>query len=63
MGVVQPGQKVTNKQLVVKSSKPFHILALKCDDKSFEFDITAAGVAKPLHLIPVTFVAATSRAK
>ena len=37
MGVVQPGQKVT-KQLVVKGKKPFRILSITCDDKSFKFD-------------------------
>ena len=40
MGVLQPGQKVT-KQLIVKSKKPFKILAINCDEKSFEFDISA----------------------
>ncbi|MCC6124406.1 MAG: DUF1573 domain-containing protein [Pirellulales bacterium] len=56
MGVVQPGQKVT-KQLVVKSKKPFKILAIGCDDKSFEFDTTKEDAPKPVHLIPVTFMA------
>ena len=37
MGVVQPGQTVT-KQLVVKGKKPFRILGVSCDDKSFKFD-------------------------
>jgi hypothetical protein len=56
MGVVQPGQKVT-KQLVVKSKKPFKILSIDCDDKSFEFDTTKEETAKPVHLVPVTFMA------
>jgi hypothetical protein len=56
MGVVQPGQKVT-KQLVVKSKKPFKIIGIDCDDKSFEFKIPADQTAKTLHLVPVTFVA------
>lgn len=56
MGVMQPGQKVT-KQLVVKSKKPFKILAINCEDKSFEFNIPAEQTPKTLHLIPVTFVA------
>jgi archaellum component FlaG (FlaF/FlaG flagellin family) len=54
MGVVQPGQKVT-KQLVVKSKKPFKILSITCDDKSFEFNTAKEDAAKPVHLIPVTF--------
>jgi len=56
MGVVQPGQKVS-KQLIVKSKKPFKILAVNCDDKSFVFDTSAEQTPKTLHLIPVTFVA------
>ena len=51
MGVVQPGQKVT-KQLVVKSKKPFRILGVSCDDKSFKFDTSKEDAAKELHLIP-----------
>jgi hypothetical protein len=62
MGVVQPGQKVT-KQLVVKGAKPFRILAIKCDDKSFEFDTSTSSDAKPLHLVPVTFVAGADLGK
>jgi hypothetical protein len=62
MGVVQPGQKVT-KQLVVKSKKPFRILGVSCDDKSFQFDTSKEGASKELHLIPVTFVAGTDAGK
>jgi hypothetical protein len=57
MGVVQPGQKVT-KQLVVKSKKPFKIVSITCEDKSFEFaDEKDKDSAKPVHLVPVTFMA------
>ncbi len=56
MGVLQPGQKVT-KQLIVKSKKPFKIVDIKCDDKSFEFNIPADQTPKNVHVIPVTFVA------
>ncbi len=62
MGVLQPGQKVT-KQLVVKSKKPFKILAIECDDKSFKFDLSAENTAKSLHLIPVTFLAGEDMGK
>jgi hypothetical protein len=62
MGVVQPGQKVT-KQLVVKSKKPFRILGISCDDKSFDFDTSKEDAAKELHLIPVTFTAGTDAGK
>jgi hypothetical protein len=62
MGVVQPGQKVT-KQLVVKSKKPFRILGISCEDKSFQFDTSKASAAKELHLVPVTFTAGTDAGK
>jgi hypothetical protein len=62
MGVVQPGQKVT-KQLVVKSKKPFRILGITCDDKSFQFDTSKESAAKELHLVPVTFTAGTDAGK
>jgi hypothetical protein len=62
MGVVQPGQKVT-KQLVVKSKKPFKILGVTCEDKSFKFDTSKEDAAKELHLIPVTFTAGTDAGK
>ena len=62
MGVVQPGQKVT-KQLVVKSKKPFKILGVSCEDKSFQFDTSKAATAKELHLVPVTFTAGADAGK
>jgi hypothetical protein len=62
MGVVQPGQKIT-KQLVVKSKKPFRILGVACQDKSFHFDTSKETTAKELHLIPVTFTAGTDAGK
>jgi hypothetical protein len=62
MGVVRPGQKVT-KQLVVKGKKPFRILSVTCDDKSFVFDTSANHAAKAIHLIPVTFAAGTDAGK
>ena len=62
MGVVQPGQKVT-KQLVVKGKKPFRILGICCEDKSFQFDTSKEDAAKQLHLIPVTFTASADPGK
>jgi hypothetical protein len=56
MGVVQPGQKVT-RQLMVNGKKPFRILAITCDDKSFHFDLSKEDAAKSRHLVPVTFAA------
>jgi len=54
MGVVQPGQEVI-KQLVIQGKKPFQIVSISCDDKSFRFGKDKE--SKPLHVIPVTFVA------
>ena len=62
MGVVQPGQNVT-RQLVVKSKKPFRVLGVDCDDKSFQFDTSKEESAKELHLIPVTFTAGADAGK
>jgi hypothetical protein len=56
MGVVQPGQKVT-KRLVVTGKKPFRILSVTCDDKSFKFEVPKDGAPSNLHQIPVTFLA------
>jgi hypothetical protein len=56
MGKVQPGQKVT-KQLIVKSKKPFKILGIKCDDKSFELTLPAGQEPKSVYIVPITFVA------
>jgi hypothetical protein len=62
MGVVQPGQKVT-KPLVIKSKKPFRILSIDCDDKSFEFGKETDQTPKALHVIPVTFLAGADSGK
>jgi hypothetical protein len=43
--------------LVVKSKKPFKIVGITCEDKSFEFQLPAAETARPVHLVPITFVA------
>jgi hypothetical protein len=56
MGVVRPGEQVT-RQLVVQGKKPFRITSIKCDDKSFKLDAPPGSQAKPLHIIPITFIA------
>jgi hypothetical protein len=56
MGVVKPGQEVT-KPMVVRGSKPFKILSIVCDDKSFKFGPEQDSSAKLVHVVPVTFVA------
>lgn len=57
LGVVEPGQTVT-KQLVVKGKNPFRIKSVTCKDGCFEFQ--PSDEAKTLHLIPVTFTAASA---
>ena len=59
---MQPGQEVT-KSLVVKGIKPFRVVSIVCDDKSFKFDTGKDDGAKMVHVIPVTFVAGTSTGK
>lgn len=56
LGTVQTGQKVT-KQIVIRGKTPFRILSISSDGKGFEFDTSAEGKPKSLHLIPVTFLA------
>jgi hypothetical protein len=56
MGVVEPGKKVT-KQLVIRGKKPFRILSITCGGPCFRFDAPAESAPKPIHLIPVTFLA------
>ncbi len=60
MGVLQPGQKAT-RQLVLKGKKPFRIIGVTCDDDSFEIRTTDS--AKPMHVIPITFVAGDKTGK
>jgi hypothetical protein len=55
LGVLKPGESV-KKRLVVRGSKPFRIISVKCDDSSFTFD-TSDGESKPLHFVPVEFKA------
>jgi len=55
LGVVKPGDTV-KKRLVVRSSKPFRIVSVRCDDASFTFEPPDAE-SKPLHFVPVEFKA------
>jgi hypothetical protein len=47
----------------VKGKKPFKILSITCNDKSFKFDTSKESGAKELHLIPVTFLAGSDTGK
>lgn len=59
MGVVRPGEKVT-RQLVIQGKKPFRITSIKCQDGSFQLSAAPDNQPKPLHIVPITFVASTS---
>ena len=56
LGTLQPGQRVT-KSLVVRGKKPFRITSIEADCDCFEFGTLAEDAVKPLHLVPVTFIA------
>jgi len=56
MGVMKPGQKVT-KQLVVKSDRPFRILAIESNAKGFKVDPKNLNKSKLTHVVPITFKA------
>jgi len=62
MGVVESGGKVT-KQLVIRGKKPFRVLSISCEDPSFEFGEIRTDIARPVHVVPVTFVAGTGAGK
>ncbi len=54
IGSVRVGESVT-KKLIVRGTAPFRITDISCGDDCFEFELSSA--SKPLHLVPVTFVA------
>jgi hypothetical protein len=60
LGVVKPGDKVT-KTIVVKGKQPFKIRRVKCADGCFEFKPSTE--SKNLHVVPVTFTAASTPGK
>jgi hypothetical protein len=55
LGVLKPGETV-EKRLVVRGSKPFRIVQVKCDDPSFQFE-PAEGESKTLHFVTLKFAA------
>lgn len=62
LGVIHPGQSVT-KQVVVRAKHPFRVMAITTDHDGFRLDSPAPDVAKPLHVIPLTFVAGNKPGK
>ena len=55
LGVLKPGE-TAKRRLVVRGSKPFHIVGVKCRDRAFSFDVPS-GDAKALHFVPVQYKA------
>jgi hypothetical protein len=62
MGVVHPGEKVT-RQVVVRGKTPFRILSVQCEANRFNLETSCDSAPKPVHLIPVTFVAGEETGK
>jgi hypothetical protein len=62
MGVVRPGEKVT-RQVVVKGKTPFRILSVQCEANRFNLETACDSAPKPIHLIPITFVAGEKTGK
>jgi len=62
LGVVGPGEKVTRK-LVVRAKEPFRVTNVTSDGGHFQFESELGDVPKPLHVIPVTFVAGQQAGK
>ena len=62
IGAVEPGKRVT-KQLVIRGKKPFRILGITCDEQCFEVDLSAGQIPKPVHIIPITFIAGSNIGK
>ncbi len=60
MGVLAPGQKST-KQLVIKAKQPFRITGVECDETCFEIHVP--DTSKPMHVLPITFVAGSKPGK
>jgi hypothetical protein len=55
LGVVRAGEKVT-KPLVVRADRPFRIKSITGDKASFEIPVPPSD-ARPVHVVPLTFVA------
>ncbi len=56
MGVVAPGAKVT-KQVVLRGKRPFRIVAVAAEGGGFQLQCPVSEDPKPLHVIPITFIA------
>lgn len=62
LGVTKRGQRVT-KQIVIRGKQPLKIVSVDADRKSFEWTLPANQTAKPLQLLPVTFLAGVETGK
>ncbi len=61
LGVLKPGE-TAKKRLVVRGTKPFHILSVTSDDPGFKFDAPGEQ-AKTLHFVALEYVAGTDAGK
>jgi hypothetical protein len=61
LGIVRPGEVVTNKKLVVRGTRPFRITSVDCPSDAFVFSVPQE--AKTLHLIPIKFTAGADPGK
>jgi len=55
LGNLEPGQTV-KKQLIIRGTRPFRILGIKCEDGCFMFE-PPSDESKQLQFVPVTFTA------
>jgi len=62
MGVVHSGETIT-KQVVVRGKVPFRILAVECPGGYFRIENAPQQEPRPVHLVPVTFVAGQQTGK
>jgi hypothetical protein len=62
LGVVRPGEKVT-KPIVVRSKKPFRVLAVTSDAQQLEIKQPASDTPQAFYIIPVTFIADEAHGK
>lgn len=56
LGVLRPGQSAT-KQVVVRSKSPFGVTGASIDGDRVRLETPAPEAAKPLHVLPLTFIA------
>ena len=56
LGMVHPGERVV-KQVVLRAKRPFRVAAITTDHNDLCLNTSVADAARPLHVIPLQFVA------